>query len=452
MLAEEQSLEDVVEDPESGESETANEVEVSEKALKFKISTESSIQHQGSTTTGGRRSYPGSRKGSRERVHQHLNSVELAKMMKNKEKLRTPAFSFDHHCMLLSSAGGDNKKLSFDHNTPEFLMKEYAAIHLERRQLLLSSPVDYDLNDDHQNNIKCVNVLNNSNDSDEVLLLTMSGEEKKCSNKYSEKLKMNDDNNSKEETVADKFKMNDEEKVLTITTSDNLNSILVDKAEIKKINNNSFIINNSESCSKNNRSFFWRFRHFTDKLVGLSAVDNDTKEKINATSTSTHQNISSPSSSHNNNKGMKKISVEEITQERKASTLPKISNKKLTNNNKKSWKYFILNKDKHKLESSCWASDAAVHQLVSESNKNINDMDNQSSSLPSTSSSHLHQFTGISPRIGEYTNRATAPKKNEFNITSLSSSNSNYNTEVQHAKESVIETTTTTGEINVNLI
>ncbi|KAJ8957041.1 hypothetical protein NQ314_006618 [Rhamnusium bicolor] len=56
-LEEGQSLEDVQEDPESCDSETATEVEVSEKALKFKISTESSI------TTTGRKSYPGSRKG-----------------------------------------------------------------------------------------------------------------------------------------------------------------------------------------------------------------------------------------------------------------------------------------------------------------------------------------------------------------------------------------------------
>ncbi|GLH05808.1 Phosphodiesterase [Gryllus bimaculatus] len=51
---------------EDDEDETATEVEVSEKTLKFKIATESSIGGVGS----GRRSCPGSRKGSRERTQQ----------------------------------------------------------------------------------------------------------------------------------------------------------------------------------------------------------------------------------------------------------------------------------------------------------------------------------------------------------------------------------------------
>ncbi|PSN51247.1 High affinity cGMP-specific 3' [Blattella germanica] len=50
------------EEHEEDEEETATEVEVSEKTLKFKISTEGSV-----TTPGGRKSYPGSRKGSREK-------------------------------------------------------------------------------------------------------------------------------------------------------------------------------------------------------------------------------------------------------------------------------------------------------------------------------------------------------------------------------------------------
>ncbi|KAK9731191.1 3prime5prime-cyclic nucleotide phosphodiesterase [Popillia japonica] len=72
----ESSLADVVEDNESGESETATEVEVSEKTLKFKISTECPVAATGT----GRKSYPGSRKGSRERV-QNLNSSDIARMM-----------------------------------------------------------------------------------------------------------------------------------------------------------------------------------------------------------------------------------------------------------------------------------------------------------------------------------------------------------------------------------
>lgn len=56
-VTDDQNLEDLIEDPESGDSETANEVEVSEKTLKFKIATESNLGT-------GRKSYPGSRKDS----------------------------------------------------------------------------------------------------------------------------------------------------------------------------------------------------------------------------------------------------------------------------------------------------------------------------------------------------------------------------------------------------
>lgn len=56
-VTDDQNLEDLIEDPESGDSETANEVEVSEKTLKFKIATESNLGT-------GRKSYPGSRKVS----------------------------------------------------------------------------------------------------------------------------------------------------------------------------------------------------------------------------------------------------------------------------------------------------------------------------------------------------------------------------------------------------
>ncbi|KAJ9599178.1 hypothetical protein L9F63_010355, partial [Diploptera punctata] len=62
----EQEDEDDEDDEGEDEEETVTEVEVSEKTLKFKISTESSV-----TTPGGRKSYPGSRKGSRERPEVH---------------------------------------------------------------------------------------------------------------------------------------------------------------------------------------------------------------------------------------------------------------------------------------------------------------------------------------------------------------------------------------------
>ncbi|XP_063223370.1 uncharacterized protein LOC134531584 [Bacillus rossius redtenbacheri] len=64
------------------DEETVTEVEVSEKALKFKISTEGSIN-------SGRKSYPGSRKGSRDKtLVQDGHFHNLAKAMKDKEHRR----------------------------------------------------------------------------------------------------------------------------------------------------------------------------------------------------------------------------------------------------------------------------------------------------------------------------------------------------------------------------
>lgn len=66
------------EDDEEDEEETVTEVEVSEKTLKFKISTEGNV-----TTPGGRKSYPGSRKGSREKAEYHQNVHELARAIRD---------------------------------------------------------------------------------------------------------------------------------------------------------------------------------------------------------------------------------------------------------------------------------------------------------------------------------------------------------------------------------
>ncbi|KDR18979.1 uncharacterized protein LOC110830355 [Zootermopsis nevadensis] len=66
------------------EEETVTEVEVSEKTLKFKIATEGSI-----TAPGGRRSYPGSRKGSREKAQlqdYHHNVHDLVRAIHDQEE------------------------------------------------------------------------------------------------------------------------------------------------------------------------------------------------------------------------------------------------------------------------------------------------------------------------------------------------------------------------------
>jgi hypothetical protein len=66
------------------DEETVTEVEVSEKTLKFKISTEGSV-----TTPGGRKSYPGSRKGSREKTQlqdSHHNVHDLVRAIHEQDK------------------------------------------------------------------------------------------------------------------------------------------------------------------------------------------------------------------------------------------------------------------------------------------------------------------------------------------------------------------------------
>uniref|UniRef100_A0A1B6LHS1 Phosphodiesterase n=1 Tax=Graphocephala atropunctata TaxID=36148 RepID=A0A1B6LHS1_9HEMI len=76
ILGSEDMLPELSEDSE--EEETVTEVAISEKTLKFKISTESS-------SSSGRKSYPGSRKGSREKTHQ-LAEQELARILRDQER------------------------------------------------------------------------------------------------------------------------------------------------------------------------------------------------------------------------------------------------------------------------------------------------------------------------------------------------------------------------------
>lgn len=89
-VEEETMMEDVGEMQEQGEGEgeeeeeTVTEVEVSEKTLKFKIATEGSI-----TTPSGRKSYPGSRKGSREKAQlqdYHHNVHDLVRAIHDQEE------------------------------------------------------------------------------------------------------------------------------------------------------------------------------------------------------------------------------------------------------------------------------------------------------------------------------------------------------------------------------
>ncbi|XP_014481570.1 PREDICTED: uncharacterized protein LOC106747983 [Dinoponera quadriceps] len=69
---------------ESSDPETATEVEISEKTLKFKISTEGTL----AGPTSGRKSYPGSRKGSREKSSLDYHNHDLAKAVRDHERER----------------------------------------------------------------------------------------------------------------------------------------------------------------------------------------------------------------------------------------------------------------------------------------------------------------------------------------------------------------------------
>ncbi|XP_043249700.1 cAMP-specific 3',5'-cyclic phosphodiesterase 4D [Colletes gigas] len=75
---------------ESSDPETATEVEVSEKALKFKISTEGSLVGPPS----GRKSYPGSRKGSREKSSLDYHNHDLARAVREHERRRSKGENF----------------------------------------------------------------------------------------------------------------------------------------------------------------------------------------------------------------------------------------------------------------------------------------------------------------------------------------------------------------------
>nr|CAD7426609.1 unnamed protein product [Timema monikensis] len=74
-----EGVEEMLEQDEEDTDQTVTEVEVSEKTLKFKISTEGNI-------TGGK-SYPGSRKGSKDKSQLHdYTYSELAKAIKDRDK------------------------------------------------------------------------------------------------------------------------------------------------------------------------------------------------------------------------------------------------------------------------------------------------------------------------------------------------------------------------------
>ncbi|KAL3282958.1 hypothetical protein HHI36_006116 [Cryptolaemus montrouzieri] len=364
-----QSLEDVAEDPESGDSETATEVEVSEKALKFKISTESSL-------ATGRKSYPGSRKGSRERG-QNLNSSDLAQMMP-RGKLRAGALSFDQHCF-----GNGNKKLSFD--PPEFL-DEYAIILKKKFEEGLANQYDDDDDEDAANYQECIlskETLNlNKRNSEYSVKIPVGTEETrsilKCSDKnYSnvEKLKMN--NAQSQPLKCSSENCTSEENGTPRKASDGVFSI---KDASENLSNMS--ISAKEEKEQLNevksKSIFSRFRQFTDRFS--FSVDKDSRQKNTKTNSVKNNSarVSTPTKSKKKLEGTKSYckSMEEMS-DRKASTFPK---SKKSGMHKKGWKFLGLGREKE-----CWASDAAVNKLRTASSEEMDNQSSTSTSQPSPS-------------------------------------------------------------------
>lgn len=74
-----------MENVESSDPETATEVEISEKTLKFKISTEGTL----AGPTSGRKSCPSSRKGSREKSSLDYHNQDLVKAVREHERRRS---------------------------------------------------------------------------------------------------------------------------------------------------------------------------------------------------------------------------------------------------------------------------------------------------------------------------------------------------------------------------
>ncbi|XP_031342973.1 high affinity cGMP-specific 3',5'-cyclic phosphodiesterase 9A [Photinus pyralis] len=402
-----QNLEDLMEDPESGDSETATEVEVSEKALKFKIATEGNV-------STGRKSYPGSRKGSRERVH-NFNSSEFNRVIQ-KGKLKTGALSFDQRCLV-------GKKLSFD--KPEFL-DEYAITFNKRSEHISDPTIELDSETYKFSTDECVlskETLNLNKRNSEHSVKVAASEEKKSILKCPEKTNIQNVSSGDCKYIKSESPKKDEQiklqsgdiplkdrrsslfKNLVRHTSlsksiENTDSISAEKSDVNTVSVFSDI-DTTNVENKNAKSILARLKQLTDRF-GLSV------EKDRNRSTIAKNNNSTKSLS----RGKKKLespccnSMENVD-DRRASTLPKVKKSGFA---KKSWKLFAIGKEKSDLD--VWASEADMKL----STLNV-EPDNQS--LPSTS--HTQANCTNSPKQENRENRSSgdvAEIDTEKNVTS----------------------------------
>lgn len=353
------SLEDVAE--ENGDTNCLTEVDVSEKTIKFKISTDCNVG-------GGRKSYPGSRKGSRERV-QCLNNSELTRIMQ-KGKLRKGALSFDQHCSFAS------KKLSFD--SPEFL-DEY-AITLMKKFNNFPGDVREDVDDEEgECDLKKTRSFNRRNSQQHAWVT-------KDANAYED-----------EETSSPG-------RAKSIVNNGNLDETpdgvkLLQKAQhlddvgIGTATNDLKILNNGDYPEpKTNRSLLQRFKQFTDRFA---SSDKDSKKQFKF-SFAKNNNVAGNTLPSSNRKKLENVcckSLERVDDDRRASTLPKT---KKTTSLKKGWKLLLPKKGKPSGRLDGWASDVNVNANKLECGLLDNDTDNQS--LPSTSKSQSNCTLNVSPK------------------------------------------------------
>lgn len=365
------------------EKETLTEVEASEMALKFKISTEGSIASH-------RKSCPSSRKGSRERV-QHFSSSDLARAMQ-RGKLKTGALSFDQHCLARA-------KLSFD--APEFL-DEYGIVRSnksdpcniddEKYERLLSKET---INLNKRNSIKTP-IIESGRENiniNEVLIKTANEANNQIPSSSNndnilnvEELKLNE--NDAHLNRNDKLLLLNEQS--STNSNDNLNNISVEHVSVKQEEYDS----NNEN--KNTCSIFSRIKKITEQFSFSAEKEKKYKNiRIHLRNTNI---LTSPCCR----------SLENIDENR-SNRANKMSG------SIKGW--FFLNKDnKDTSNLEGWSSDADVYRLSS-SNRNDNH------SLPSTSKSENNCFkTGVELTTERSNNKSVAPN---FQIIQLNEPSKN---------------------------
>lgn len=341
------SLAEVAEDNESGDSETATEVEVSEKTLKFKISTTEGA------LASGRKSYPGSRKGSREKVQQ-LNCIEVARAVQGEKDRRRMlgAHSFDQRAMTGKKLSFDTSELIDDHarrhfnkasNRRRISNDEYGFRHADDFESLISIERLKKRNSTHAaigirkfcDSRPCEK--NENNKQGTVCALTMDGERNLNDNgdQSSSAVCKNEDCEENSKPVINVCKFDN----ITLDNSPNNKSDSLDHGTDDKAKGENASTDEQLSPNNSNRSLLSRLKQFTDRL-GLS-IDKDSS-KLRGMLSLKNNNGTRMTLPLRYRGGKKDAnppcckSMDCLEDDKRASTLPKA--KSGAGGNKKSWK------------------------------------------------------------------------------------------------------------------